>query len=155
MDRSRLDQVLEVGVHFKRPREGEPDDGRLAPKGVYRETNFGRVHDLAIAVLLKMEVRRIRQALNEAAAGPQYRTLADDMERNRAYRALDDEERDLDQLITDLSPIFDHELSALHKRIENARLGIEEQVPSMEAPAPAPDPDPNRPVYRSLWNQNP
>ena len=95
----------------------------------------------------------MRQALNEAAAGPQYRTLADDMERNRGYGALDDEERDLDQLITDLSPIFDHELSALHKRIENAKLGIVEQVPSMEAPAPAPDPD--QPVYRSLWNPNP
>ena len=155
MDCSRLDQVLKVGVHFKRPREGEPDDGRLAPKGVFRTTNFGHVNDLATAVLLKMEVRRMRQAMHEAAAGPQYRSMAGVMARQRALGALDDEERDLDQLITDLSPIFDRELSALHKRIDNAELGITEQVPSMEAPAPAPDPDPNRPVYRSLWNPNP
>ena len=154
MDRSRLDQVLKVGVHFKRPREGEPDD-RLAPKGVYRETNFGHVDDLATAVFLKMEIRRMRQVMHEAAAGPQYRSMADEMARYRGLKALDDEERDLDQLIADLSPIFDRELSALHKRIENAKLGIEEQVPSMEAPAPAPDPDPNRPHYRSLWNPNP
>ncbi len=35
MDRSRLDQVLEVGVHFKRPREGEAPDAP-EPRKTYK-----------------------------------------------------------------------------------------------------------------------
>ena len=140
MDRSRLDQVLQVGML----RSQQPDDGF-----VFRKTHFGHVDDLATAVLLKMEVRRMRQAMHEAAAGAQYHSMAGEMARHRERKALDDEERDLDKRIAELSPMFDHEMSALNKRIENAKLGIADEPAPYTGPVAPVAPEPQA-YYRNL-----
>lgn len=123
MDRSRLDQVLQVGML----RSQQPDDGF-----VFRKTHFGHVDDLATLALLKLEVMRLGLQVHEASMGPQYRGLAGEMARQRVRKALYDEKNDLDKRIAELSPFFDHEMSALNKRIENAELGIADE--------PAPEP---------------
>ena len=125
MDRSRLDQVLQVGM-LRSPRP-PPDDGF-----VFRKTHFGEVDDVATLVLLKMEVMQMRQRVHEASMGAQYRGLAGEMARQRVRKALDDEEHDLDKRITDLSPIVYRELFALNRRVANAELGIADE--------PAPEP---------------
>jgi hypothetical protein len=95
MDRSRLDQVLDVGMM----RSQQPGDGLVFGTG-----NFGEIHDLATLNFLKMEVMQHRKQATDYYAGPRHRTMSLDANYRATLKALDKEERDLDKRIAEVSP---------------------------------------------------
>ena len=116
MDRSRLDQVLDVGMM----RSQQPDDGV-----VFRKVNFGEVDDLAILTFLKMEVVQHRKQATDYYAGPHHRTMSLVTNYRATLKALDDEERDLDKRIAEVSPQAKWQLDNLKRRGETKAVKAE------------------------------
>lgn len=109
MDRSRLNQVLNVGMM----RSQQPDDGLVFGTG-----NFGEIHDLATLTFLKMEVMQHRKQATDYYAGPRHRTMSLDANYRATLKALDKEERDLDKRIAEVSPQAKWQLDNLKRRVE-------------------------------------
>ena len=116
MDRSRLDQVLDVGMM----RSQQPDEGVVFGTG-----NFGEIHDLATLTFLKMEVMQHRKQATDYYAGPRHRTMSLVTNYHATLKALDDEERDLDKRIAEVSPRAKWQLDKLKRRVETKAVKAE------------------------------